>query len=190
MKKLIAAACVAGLSMVTLAIDQVTFVNDAQGYSYMQINEDMNGFMFKSDWKSVGNAGKVGFFKYPEGLSGDALKAYIASYDASDAKFSKHENDGAVIIGDVKAGDRIGFYLDRPDGSLTRDWRFEDWHDVTYIGFRKNGDDGNKSKDEWMSVQEASGTPPAGAPLPGVLAVLLLAGGGFGAAKLRKHKAA
>ena len=171
------------------AEEAYTLVNDAQGYSYIQINQDVSSFSFTSDFKSIGNSGKVGFFVYPAGLEGQALKDYIASIPADDAKFAKSINHGLVDLGALSAGDRIGFYLDRNNGDLVRGWDFQTKHDVTYIAFDKNG---GKGKDEWMSIGDitTSTTTTSGQPLPGALVMLALGGAGLGLFKCKKGKKA
>ena len=185
MKKMIAIGTMA-LALTGVCADEAfTLVNDAQGYSYIQINEDLGSFKFTSDFKSIGNSGKVGFFIYPDGLSGQALKDYIANIPADNAQFAKKINGGVVDLGALKAGDRVGFYLDRNNGDIVRNWDFATKHDTTYIAFDKNGG----GKDEWMSITDVktSGTEgPSGQPLPGVLAMLALGGLGIGAVKAKK----
>lgn len=188
MKKIVSilamTAAVAALAA-DIPADAFTLVNDEQGYSYLQINVDMADFGFASDWHSIGNSGSVGVFKYPDGLEGQALKDYIASYDDIDAKFSKHVNGGVVEIGDVKDGDRYGFYLLRKEKQgtvLVKLWDFQYKHDQAYIAFDKNGG----GKDEWMSIGKAGGTT-SGAPLPGSLAVMLVGGLAAGFRKLRRR---
>lgn len=166
-------------------------VNDKNGYSYIQINENVDSFTFTSDFKSIGNSGKVGFFIYPNGLEGQALKDYIASVKTDDAQFGKKIDGGKVDLGALSAGDRVGFYLERNNGDIARDWSFVSKGGTTYISFEKNGN----GKDEWMSVGDISaigsgnkGEAPMGQPLPGALAVLALGGIGAGIAKLRSGK--
>ena len=161
------------------AEDAYTLVNDAQGYSYIQINQDVSDFSFVSDFKSIGNSGKVGFFVYPAGMEGKDLKDYIAGFKADNAQFGKHVNGGLVDLGALKEGDRIGFYLERNNGDLIRGWSFKE--NNTYIAFDKNKGHG---KDEWMSIGDISVTGnPSGQPLPGALAMLLLGGAGLGVVK-------
>ncbi|MCQ2390316.1 MAG: hypothetical protein MJ240_02730 [Kiritimatiellae bacterium] len=194
MNKAILVAAAALTLMAAKAEDAYALVNDAKGYSYIQINEDLDSFKFTSDFKSIGNSGKVGFFVYPEGLEGDALKKYINEAADDNAMFGKQINHGEVDLGALKAGDRVGFYLDRNNGRLVRDWSFETKHGTTYIAFDKNGG----GKDEWMPINNVtttaagsgSGDAPAGQPLPGALAMLALGGLGAGVAKLRGKKKA
>lgn len=167
-------------------------INDAQGYSYLKINEDMNGFAFNSDFKSIGNSAKVGVYKYPDGLTGKDLQDYINSFDANEAMYKKSINHGLVVIGDVKAGDRIGFYLQRNNGDLIRKWDFVlDYHNKNYIEFDKNFS--RSSKDEWMSFEDVQWSivdvqpPVSGTPLPGSFAVLLIGGAMAGFKKLRRR---
>lgn len=172
------------------AQEAYTLVNDDAGYSYIQINSDLDSFSFKSDFKSVGNSGKVGFYVYPETLTGDALKDYISAYPATDAKFAKHIDGGTINLGGLKAGDRVGFYLDRKNGDIVRSWNFADKHGTTYIEFNKNGI--GSSKDEWISMADIKATVAtphiSGQPLPGLMAVLLLAGGVMGAGSVRRRR--
>lgn len=166
-----------GLSFTSFCDDKpYELVNDNNGYSYIQINDNLDSFSFKSDFKSIGNSGSVGYFVYPHGLTGDALKEYIAKFDNIDPKFSKKTNDGLVEIKNLSAGDRIGFYLSRKNGDLIRIWNFETHNDITYIAFDKNGG----GKDEWMSVGKIETHTPSGQPLPGMLPMLLLGLGGIG----------
>ena len=180
------------------ADEAYSLVNDAQGYSYIQINQDVSSFTFVSDFKSIGNGGTVGFFVYPKDLEGQALKDYIANFDANDAKFSKKVNGGLVDLGALSAGDRVGFYEDKNGHGIVRGWDFQTKHDVTYIAFDKNDGTG---KDEWMSIGNITvetgshggnkqGGTPSGQPLPGALVMLALGGPGLGALKLRKSKKA
>lgn len=201
MKKFIA-AIVSGLAVCGAMADEAyTLVNDAQGYSYIQINQDLESFSFVSDFKSIGNGGTVGFFLYPAGLEGQALKDYIATFPADDAKFMKKLDGGTVDLGSLKAGDRVGFYENKNGHGIVRGWDFQTKNGTTYIAFDKNG---GKGKDEWMSIENISagvagtgggagdGTgdgTPSGAPLPGALVMLALGGAGFGALKLKRNKA-
>ena len=178
------------------ADDAYALVNDAQGYSYIQINQDLDSFSFVSDFKSIGGGGTVGFFLYPEGLEGQKLKDYIANYDQFDKEFGKNLTGGRVDLGALKAGDRVGFYENKNGHGIVRGWDFQTKHDVTYIAFDKNG---GKGKDEWMSIEDitanvtgggsGNGGAPSGQPLPGALVMLALGGAGLGTLKLKKSKA-
>lgn len=174
MKKLIFLIFSLFSTLSIFATDQISLINDENGYSYLKINEDINAFGFESDFKSVGNSGKVGIFKYPNGLEGQALKDYIAEYDKNDAKFSKHENNGIISFGNVSQHDRYGFYLVRNNGDIIWEWDWEYDHGDWYIGFDKN----NHGKDEWIKVGQFYGhrPDPNGAPLPGSFAILCIGG--------------
>ena len=52
MKKTILAAIIAASGILN-ASDAFEFVNSADGYSYIQINESIESFTFKSDWHSL-----------------------------------------------------------------------------------------------------------------------------------------
>ena len=70
--KKLAVALFAAVSMVSAvrADDQAPYelVNDPQGYSYIQINQDLDSFTFDSDFKSILKSAKIGFFTYPAGI--------------------------------------------------------------------------------------------------------------------------
>lgn len=107
------------------ADDAYALVNDAQGYSYIQINQDLDSFSFVSDFKSIGGGGTIGFFLYPEGLEGQKLKDYIANYDQFDKEFGKSLTGGRVDLGALKAGDRVGFYENKNGHGIVRGWDFQ-----------------------------------------------------------------
>ena len=192
MKKSIICA-VALAAMAASADEAFTFVNDGDyGYSYIQINQDMSSFSFKPDWHSLGNAGKVGYVVYTSDMSAADRAAYMET-NANDPQFRKSVDGGVVDLGELKAGDRVGFYEIRPNGGTYTQSAFKEWNDTTWLAFDKNGGSG---KDEWMSLGDVSyqlagggGGTPAGAPLPGVLSVLLVGGVGAGALKAKKRKA-
>lgn len=152
-------------------------MNDDKGYSFIKINENLDSFSFKSDFKSIGNSGKVGYFIYPNGLEGNDLIEYISKFDRIDPEFGKKINDGVVEINNLNINDRIGFYLVRNNGAIVKDWKFETKKNTNYIAFEKNG----SGKDEWMSLDDISFEITSddthnisGAPLPGSLAVILV----------------
>lgn len=173
------------------------FVNDGDyGYSYVQINQDLDSFSFTPDWHSLGNAGKVGYVVYTTNMSESDRAAYMEA-NANNPQFRKSVNGGLVEIKDLKAGDKVGFYEVRPNGGIYTHSAFKDWKDGTWLAFDKNGGHG---KDEWMSLGEistASGeggfgggstSAPNGAPLPGVFAIMLVGLTGAGAMKFGKKK--
>lgn len=183
MNKLIAVIML-GLSFTSFCDDKpYELVNDNNGYSYIQINQNLESFSFKSDFKSIGNSGSVGYFVYPHDLTGDALKEYIAKFDNIDPKFSKKTNDGLVEIKNLSAGDRVGFYLSRKNGDVIKNWNFELFHDTTYIAFDKNGG----GKDEWMSVGDIETHTPSGKSISSLIPIFLIGlGYGIGAKCNRK----
>ena len=194
MRKTACFVVLALVGAVAAADEAFTFVNDGDyGYSYIQINQDLDSFKFKSDWHSLGNAGKVGYVVYPSDLSKEELASYMKS-NANNPQFRKSVNGGVVDLGALKAGDRVGFYEERPNGGVYTQSAFKEWKDQIWLAFDKNGGNG---KDEWMTITEISaqsaggGTgAPSGAPLPGVLAVLLVGGVGAGALKFGKKRQA
>ena len=201
-------------AMAAMAEDAFTFVNDGNyGYSYIQINQDLDSFSFKSDWHSLGNAGQVGYVVYTSDMS-DADRAAYMEANANNPEFRKSVNGGVLDLGSLKAGDRVGFYEVRPNGGTYTQSAFKDWKDKTWLAFDKNGGHG---KDEWMTIEDISAqvaggstgggtsggtsggtgggtgggtSAPSGAPLPGALAVLLVGGVGAGAFKFGKKKQA
>ena len=87
-------------------------------------------------------------------MEGLALFNYINEYDVNDAKFSKHENNGQIVLGDVKEGDRIGFYLNRKQGgTFIKGWKFESKNGMDGIMFDKSMNYGNHSKDELVLIR-------------------------------------
>ena len=201
MKK-ITAMIMTCMTFASIAKEAFEFVNSDDGYSYIQINEDLESFSFKSDWHSLGNAGRVGYVIYTADMRASDRAAYMEA-NANNPEFGKHINDGVVEIKNLKAGDAVGFYEVRPNGRTYTSSSFEDWKDDKWLAFDKNGGHG---KDEWMtiadiSVQEASGGSsgggsdggsgsgagaPNGAPLPGALATILV--GGVAGIALKKRK--
>lgn len=161
------------------------FVNSTDGYSYIQINENIESFTFTPDWHSLGNAGKVGYVIYTSDMNAEDRATYMEA-NANNPQFGKKINNGIVNFGPLNTGDKVGFYEERPNGSIYTHTSFEDWKDETWLAFDKNGGHG---KDEWMSIsgiQITSSEAPNGAPLPGVLAIIFA--GGIGATMLKKKK--
>ena len=169
------------------------FVNDGDyGYSYVQINQDLDSFSFTPDWHSLGNAGKVGYVVYTADMNESDRAAYMEA-NANNPQFRKSVNGGLVEIKDLKAGDKVGFYEVRPNGGTYTQSAFKEWKDDTWLAFDKNGGHG---KDEWMSLGEistssgegGSTSAPNGAPLPGVFAIMLVGLTGAGAMKFGGKK--
>lgn len=169
------------------------FVNDGDyGYSYVQINQDLDSFSFTPDWHSLGNAGRVGYVVYTADMNESDRAAYMEA-NANNPQFRKSVNGGLVEIKDLKAGDKVGFYEVRPNGGTYTQSAFKEWKDDTWLAFDKNGGHG---KDEWMSLGEisiaggegGSTSAPNGAPLPGVFAIMLVGLTGAGAMKFGKKK--
>lgn len=194
------AAIAMSMTMFLHAGDAFEFVNSSDGYSYIQINESIESFTFKSDWHSLGNAGRVGYVVYTADMSDSERAAYMEA-NANNPQFGKRINGGTVDLGSLKAGDKVGFYETRPNGRTYTHTSFEDWKDEKWLAFDKNGGHG---KDEWMTIADinvstsggssggtsggSSSSAPSGAPLPGALAVLLVGSVGFGALKASKKR--
>ncbi len=171
-----------------VADEAYTLVTKENGSSYIQINQDLDSFSFHSDFKSIGNSGKVGYVVYSQDLTDDQLGDYLRAH-AGNAEFGKKIDHGLVDLGSLSAGDRVGFFLERNNGDTIYTTAFATKHGTDYLDFTKNGT--GSSKDEWMSISnvKAVGHVTAGGPLPGVLAVLLIGGLGAGSMKLRKRRA-
>lgn len=186
-KKNIIMVIAALASMALFGTDGFSFVTDIFGYSYLQIDKDFDAFSFKSDFKSIGNSGKVGYVIYDEGMSVFERAKYIRQ-QAGNAEFAKSINDGKIDLGALKAGDRVGFYLERNNGDVIYETGFYNWHGKTYLEFDKNFS--LFSKDEWMSLSDIHAVEhlPAGAPVPGIFVIMLVGGIGLSALK-RNHRA-
>ena len=145
MKKIACFTALALAATIAVADDAFTFVTDGNyGYSYIQINQDLDSFSFKSDWHSLGNAGRVGYVVYTSDMSDSDRAAYMEA-NANNPEFRKSVNGGVLDLGSLKAGDRVGFYEVRPNGGTYTQSAFKDWKDKTWLAFDKNGGHG---KDE------------------------------------------
>lgn len=202
MKNIITAIVLTMAAMSAIAGDAFTFVNDGDyGYSYIQINQDLDSFSFKSDWHSLGNAGRVGYVVYTHDMSASDMAAYMEA-NANNPEFRKSVNGGVLDLGSLKEGDRVGFYEVRPNGGTYTQTAFKEWHGKMWLAFDKNGGSG---KDEWMSIEDISAVEsggggnsgggsgggggadaPSGAPLPGAVAMLLVGCVGAAAFKFGK----
>lgn len=196
MKKIVALAVSAILCLGAIADGAFEFVNSSDGYSYIQINENLDSFAFNPDWHSLGNAGRVGYVVYTSDMNAEDRAAYMEA-NANNPQFGKHINGGTVNLGSLNAGDKVGFYESRPNGGVYTHTSFEDWKGGTWLTFDKNGGHG---KDEWLGIGNVETTSagggsgggsgaPSGAPLPGALAVMLVGAVGAGAYKAGKKKA-
>lgn len=68
------------------------------GYSYIKINQDLDSFSFKSDWHSLGNAGKVGYVVYTSDMSDEQMAAYMEQSSHPPAPNSKRTSTTASLI--------------------------------------------------------------------------------------------
>lgn len=193
MKKTFAAVAAAIMTVfASFGASEYEFVTRDNGSSYIKINQNLESFSFKSDFKSIGNSGRVGYVVYPNDLSESDYGSYMAyiTENASNPQFGKSLSDGNVKLGSLKSGTRVGFYLLRNNGNVVTATAFVEKNGTQYLEFDKNGGSG---KDEWMSIEGVSAVPesvPTGAPLPGALAALLVGGvGAFAARRRRASKA-
>lgn len=165
--------------------DSFEFVNSSDGYSYIQINENIESFTFTPDWHSVGSAGKVGYVIYTSVMNSEDRATYMEA-NANNPQFGKKINNGVINLGSLSEGDKVGFYEVRPNDGVYTHTSFEDWKDETWLAFDKNNGHG---KDEWISISGIKTTPsgtPNGAPIPGILAVLFV--GSIGATMIKKKR--
>ena len=210
-KAVMVAAMAATLGLFAEEGEAYSLINNGiGGQSYIQINQDLDAFSFDVvKYENSALNGHAGYFVYSEDLSGKALENYVKANGVDIAK-----NQTTVNVGELKEGDKVGFYKWEKTGFLgtikkTYDTEFmlgtkvvshsTDWHGnvtetvldtgtfVDYI----SGDSYQTGRGGWMKI-EITATPaeggPTGAPLPGALAVLLVGGLGAGAMKKARKR--
>lgn len=184
MKKALISAFTTVVAVVALATEQYEF-----GANYLQINEDVaNLSIYSGDFHSVGAAGRIGIITLEAGMTAADIDAAVKKSIAEGGAVWSKKNP-TVDLGAVAAGTKLSFYLVRPNGLVVNVGDFgTDAKKGRYLEFDKNGGSG---KDERIyNIEVTASTPASGQPLPGALAVFLLAGGVCGAAAVRKHKKA
>ena len=229
------------------ADEAYTFVRGDNGYSYIQINQNLESFSFNiskyGEAKALDNPGGKwgeGHFKYYT-FKGEVVKETTTSGHGIHQTTTTTLKDSAtgstitpttiekgtttVDLGPVSAGTKIGFSLDDRGQAewaynFTESGRYQNGSSAyqtyeagdgeTLVNFNQTpysshsavvgpgghgghgggpGGPGASDWDDWMVIS-VSATPvgtPSGAPLPGVLAVLLVGGLGAGAMKFRKR---
>ena len=160
MKKIACSIALLIAASVAVAEELFTFVNDGDGYgySYIRINQDLDSFSFSSDWHSLGNVGKVGYVVYTADMSEIDCAAYMEA-NANNPEFGKNINGGVIDLGALKAGDRVGFYEVRPNGSTYTQSAFKEWKNQLWLAFYKGGSD---TKDEWMTIEDIKAVSAGG----------------------------
>lgn len=205
---------VALAAMAASAADELwSIVRPEGGFHYISIDQNLESFSFDIlKYENCALNGHTGYFVYTDGMSGRELTQYIKENGVDIAK-----NQASVDVGPLNAGDKVGFYKwdttgygrnqQKTIGSSyiigtkvvqhstdmwghTTETILDEGLFVDYI----SGSTYQSGNGGWMKIEidatPASGaTPVSGAPLPGVLSVLLVGGVGAGALKAKKRKA-
>lgn len=126
----------------------------------LDILEDLSSLTLRSDFGSIGNSGSVGYYVYTENPRDAVVGATV---------FSK--KDGAITLTDLRAGDKVGFFLLRKNGAVLNHFYFVPRGDSYFLAFAKgNGWDEHMF---FSSIVPEGAPTPSGQPLPGILATLL-----------------
>ncbi|MDR0932644.1 MAG: hypothetical protein LBM70_06455 [Victivallales bacterium] len=144
------------------------------------VNEDLSSMTLTSDFGNVGGGGSIGYYVY-----GDDVKDYTPGGEL----FGK--SDSKINIGSLNAGDNIGFFLKRSNGSIVTQFHFEENQNGLFLVFDK----GNSGRSETVQIGEITtvdfsdgGGGLSGQPLPGVVAAFLSGGAVWGIVQLRRKK--
>ena len=141
--------------------------------------ENLESLSLQVSFKSAGGAG-LGYYTYRDEPSKNT---------PGDRLFGKQDG-GTIDLGPFAAGDNIGFFLKRKNGSIVSDFSFLEKDGVLYLTFDKNGGSGG---DEFVQIGSITATPfapaPSGQPLPGVVAALAVGGMAVAAGRWRRRKA-
>lgn len=141
--------------------------------------ENLKSLSFQIDFKSAGGAG-LGYYTYRDEPS---------KYTPGDRLFDRKDG-GTIDLGSFVAGDNIGFFLKRKNGSIVSDFSFLEKDGVLYLTFDKNGGSGGE-----ISVRTARSRrrrPPRlrrGSRCPGVVAALAVGRMAVAAGRWRRRKA-
>ena len=145
----------------------------------ISVLENLESLSLQVSFKSAGGAG-LGYYTYRDEPSKNA---------PGDRLFGKQDG-GTIDLGPFAAGDNIGFFLKRKNGSIVSDFSFLEKDGVLYLTFDKNGGSGG---DEFVQIGSITATPsapaPSGQPLPGVVAALAVGGMAVAAGRWRRRKA-
>jgi len=128
----------------------------------LNILEDVSSLTLYSNFGSIGNSGSVGYYVYTD-TPANAVQGAVT--------FSKH--DGAITLPELKAGDKVGFFLTRNNGQVIRKFNFMPYGDSYFLIFNKNGGHGHDEAMFLSSIVPESASAPSGQPLPGLLMTLL-----------------
>lgn len=145
----------------------------------ISVLENLESLSLQVSFKSAGGAG-LGYYTYRDEPSKNT---------PGDRLFGKQDG-GTIDLGPFAAGDNIGFFLKRKNGSIVSDFSFLEKDGVLYLTFDKNGGSGG---DEFVQIGSITATPsapaPSGQPLPGVVAALAVGGMAVAAGRWRRLKA-
>lgn len=145
----------------------------------ISVLENLESLSLQVSFKSAGGAG-LGYYTYRDEPSKNT---------PGDRLFGKQDG-GTIDLGPFAAGDNIGFFLKRKNGSIVSDFSFLEKDGVLYLTFDKNGGSGG---DEFVQIGSITATPsapaPSGQPLPGVVAALAVGGMAVAAGRWRRRKA-
>ena len=145
----------------------------------ISVLENLESLSLQVSFKSAGGAG-LGYYTYRDEPSKNT---------PGDRLFGKQDG-GTIDLCPFAAGDNIGFFLKRKNGSIVSDFSFLEKDGVLYLTFDKNGGSGG---DEFVQIGSITATPfapaPSGQPLPGVVAALAVGGMAVAAGRWRRRKA-
>ena len=145
----------------------------------ISVLENLESLSLQVSFQSAGGAG-LGYYTYRDEPSKNT---------PGDRLFGKQDG-GTIDLGPFAAGDNIGFFLKRKNGSIVSDFSFLEKDGVLYLTFDKNGGSGG---DEFVQIGSITATPsapaPSGQPLPGVVAALAVGGMAVAAGRWRRRKA-
>ena len=179
MKNLLIAFGVLGTALSLFGAPQyeINFGYPGRHNGSIRILEDLSSLTLYSDFGSVGNSGKIGYYVYTDTPANAVTGA---------ATFSK--SDGAIRLPELRAGDKVGFFLRRANGRVVSRFHFSPGYDGYWLVFDKNHGHGWDEALFFSSIV-AEGMPvPTGQPLPGILVTLL--GGGAALLICRRQRSA
>lgn len=113
----------------------------------ISVLENLESLSLQVSFKSAGGAG-LGYYTYRDEPSKNT---------PGDRLFGKQDG-GTIDLGPFAAGDNIGFFLKRKNGSIVSDFSFLEKDGVLYLTFDKNGGSGG---DEFVQIGSITATPSA-----------------------------